>query len=168
MKLSNFLFLCSFIFLFSCQDDECAHHDTCGKIDLETLPIINNCTPTATTSNEIFKVVEEMPSFPGCENITNREERQACSNQKMLEFIEANLNYPEAAIERNAEGLVVVRFAVDTIGCLSYIEVVRDDVGCGCGIEAQRIVSEMPNWNPGRQRGNAVRVQFNLPVVFEL
>ncbi len=46
--------------------------------------------------------------------------------------------------------------------------VVLRDIGGDCGKEAKRVVSNMPNWNPGRQGGQATRVQFNLPVKFSL
>ena len=42
------------------------------------------------------------------------------------------------------------------------------DIGGGCGAEAVRVVKSMPKWTPGKQRGKAVRVQFNLPVNFNL
>ncbi|MCF8332485.1 MAG: energy transducer TonB, partial [Bacteroidales bacterium] len=34
--------------------------------------------------------------------------------------------------------------------------------------EALRVVRNMPNWKPGKQRGRAVRVQFNMPILFRL
>jgi protein TonB len=56
---------------------------------------------------------------------------------------------------------------VEPDGSISNPEIVRD-IGAGCGEEALRIVNMMPEWIPGRQRGKAVRVQFNLPVRFDL
>jgi protein TonB len=116
---------------------------------------------------EIFKVVEEMPAFPGCEDKTDRAEKKKCSIEKMNTFIYDNLRYPKIAKENGVEGTVVVRFAVEKDGSLSNPEVVRD-IGAQCGAEALRIVKSMPKWNPGKQRGRPVRVQFNLPVKFKL
>lgn len=123
--------------------------------------------PPSSQRAEIFKVVEEMPAFPGCEEKTDRTEKKKCSTEKMNTFIYSNLLYPEIAKESAVQGIVVVRFAVEKDGSLTNIEVVRD-IGAGCGEEALRIVKAMPKWNPGKQRGREVRVQFNLPVKFKL
>ena len=50
---------------------------------------------------------------------------------------------------------------------MSGVKVLRD-IGGGCGAEAVRVVKSMPKWTPGKQRGKAVRVQYNLPVQFNL
>ncbi|TVQ49961.1 MAG: energy transducer TonB [Saprospirales bacterium] len=121
---------------------------------------------------EIFQVVEQMPRFPGCENMAgSNEEKKACADQKMLEFIYRNIRYPAIARENGIEGQVVITFVVDTDGRIQDPKVVRD-IGGGCGQEALRVIkmmNDMPErWTPGRQRGRAVNVQFNLPVRFTL
>jgi protein TonB len=120
---------------------------------------------------EIFKVVEEMPRFPGCENLATSDERKACADRKMLQFIYDNIQYPGIARENGIEGTVVIRFVVEADGSIQKAEVVRD-IGGRCGEEALRVVelmSRMPaKWIPGRQRGKPVRVWFNLPVKFVL
>ncbi len=121
---------------------------------------------------EIFKVVEEMPRFPGCEEMmASADEKRMCANRKMLEFIYENIKYPSVARDNNIEGTVVISFVVDEKGVVSDAQVVRD-IGGGCGAEALRIVemmNDMPErWTPGKQRGRAVKVLFNLPVKFRL
>ncbi len=116
---------------------------------------------------EIFRVVEEMPTFPGCENVSDKAERKKCADTKMLQFIYKNIKYPPIARENGVEGMVVIRFVVEKDGSITASEVVRD-IGAQCGAEALRIVNQMPRWNPGKQRGRSVRVQFNLPVRFKL
>jgi protein TonB len=124
--------------------------------------------PPPPAVKEIFKVVEEMPRFMGCENVDGDiKAKKACSDRKMLEFIYQNIKYPKIARENGVEGMVVIRFVVETDGSISSPEIVRD-IGAGCGEEALRIVNMMPEWIPGRQRGTPVRVQFNLPVRFDL
>lgn len=119
----------------------------------------------------VFKVVEEMPRFPGCENVEIAEARKRCADQKMLEFIYQNIKYPAKARENNTEGMVVITFIVETDGTLSDIKAVRD-IGDGCGDEAVRVAQLMNDrnirWTPGKQRGQAVPVQFNLPVRYKL
>lgn len=123
--------------------------------------------PPAENEREIFKVVEDAPTFPGCEEIVEKPERQQCAETKLLEFIYSQITYPAIARENGIEGMVYVRFVVERNGSISNIEVVRD-VGGGCGDEAARVVKLMPKWNPGKQRGMPVRVMFTLPVKFDL
>lgn len=127
--------------------------------------------PPAPEVEEIFKVVEQMPRFPGCEHLDSEEEKKQCAQKKLLEYIYANIKYPPIARENGVEGMVVVKFVVDKDGSISEPEVVRD-IGAGCGEEALRVVKSMNTenikWIPGKQRGRPVRVQFNLPVKFQL
>jgi len=120
---------------------------------------------------EIFKVVEQMPRFPGCEDESSNEEKQACAQKKLLEYIYKNVKYPAIARENGIQGRVVVQFVVEKDGSITDVNVVRD-IGAGCGEEADRVVQSMNNmpqkWTPGKQRGKPVRVQFTLPVSFKL
>lgn len=123
--------------------------------------------PREEKEQEIFKVVEDAPLFPGCEDIDVKDERQKCAETKLLEFLYSKIQYPSIARENGIEGMVYIRFVVEPDGSISRTEVVRD-VGGGCGDEAARVVNLMPKWNPGKQRGKAVRVMFTLPVKFDL
>ncbi len=121
---------------------------------------------------EIFKVVEEFPRFPGCEDLdASKEEKRRCAEQKMYEFIYSNITYPRMALENNIEGTVIVTFVVEKDGTIANIQILRDVSG-NCGKEAVRVVNlmnELPErWSPGKQRGRPVRTQFMLPVKFKL
>ena len=121
---------------------------------------------------EIFKIVEQMPRFPGCDAFPgDNTARSDCANKKLMEFIYANIQYPAIARENNVEGTVVVQFVVDQQGRITDAKVVRD-IGAQCGEEALRIVEMMNNmpekWTPGKQRGRPVKVLFMLPVKFKL
>ncbi len=119
----------------------------------------------------IFKVVEEMPKFPGCAEMEEGQAKQDCANQKMLEFIYANVKYPAEALKKGVEGINVVRFVVDEMGNITEPTMLRD-IGSGTGEEVIRIVKLMQTlpekWTPGKQKGKAVKVYFNLPVKFKL
>ena len=123
--------------------------------------------PPVDNEREIFKVVEVNPMFPGCENVDEKEAQKKCSEEKMLQFIYGNIQYPAIARENGVEGMVVVQFVVEKDGSCTNINVMRD-IGAGCGDEAKRIVQIMPKWHPGRQRDRPVRVMFTLPVRFKL
>ena len=116
-------------------------------------------------------MVEQMPLFPGCADLGTKEERDACHQENLLKFIYKNIKYPAIARENGVEGTVVVTFVVEKDGTVTDARVVRD-IGAGTGEEALRVVELMNKegirWTPGKQRGRAVRVQFNLPVRFRL
>jgi protein TonB len=121
---------------------------------------------------EIFKVVEQMPRFPGCESVAgSNKEKDNCARDKLLQFIYKNLKYPAIARENGVEGQVVVQFVVEKDGSITDVNVVRD-IGAGCGDSASKVVNSMNSmpqkWTPGKQRGRSVRVQFTLPVRFKL
>ena len=121
---------------------------------------------------EIFKIVEQKPRFPGCEDEAgDNAAKELCAQKKMLEFLYKNIKYPSIAKENGIEGTAVIQFVVDKDGSISDPKIVRDVSG-GCGKEALRVVNMMNNmsskWTPGKQRGRSVRVQYNLPVKFKL
>ncbi|MCB0552671.1 MAG: TonB family protein [Phaeodactylibacter sp.] len=123
-------------------------------------------------AGEVFKVVEEMPRFPGCEDTEgSAQEKTQCANQKLMEFIGANLRYPEDAKKAGIEGTSVVRFIVNKEGRLEDIQVVRS-ISPSIDEEVARVMKLMNEqglqWQPGHQRGKAVNVEFNLPVRFAL
>ena len=123
--------------------------------------------PPKQVVDDIFRVVEEMPSFPGCESVDEKAERKKCADEKLLQFIYQNIKYPSIARENGVEGNAVISFIIEKDGSITDAKVVRDP-GAQTGSEALRVVKMMPNWNPGKQRGRPVRVQFNLPVKFKL
>lgn len=127
--------------------------------------------PPKPKEEEIFKVVEQQPRFPGCESKGSDKDKDQCAKEKLLEFIYKNIKYPAIARENGIQGQCVVRFVVEKDGSIANAEVVKD-IGGGCGEESLRVVNlmnDMPQkWTPGKQRGVAVRVQYNLPVKFKL
>jgi protein TonB len=122
--------------------------------------------------NKIILIAEQMPRFPGCEEQGGTNDaKKACADQKLLSFIYANIKYPIMAIEGQIEGTVVVSFVINKDGSVGDIKILREPGG-GCGKETTRIVKMMnkmsEKWTPGKQRGKAVRVRYNLPVKFKL
>jgi len=85
----------------------------------------------------------------------------------MMNFLANNLTYPEQARRQKIEGRVFVNFVVEKDGSVSNVKILRG-IGAGCDEEAKRVVELMPKWTPGYQRGQAVRVSFNLPIKFAL
>ena len=103
---------------------------------------------------KIFTVVENDPEFPG-------------GMDALYKYLAENIKYPKLAQENGITGKVYLTFVVERDGSITDIKTLRD-IGGGCAAEAIRVVKSMPKWTPGKQRGKAVRVQFNLPVNFNL
>ena len=119
-----------------------------------------------------FTIVEQMPRFPGCEEMAgDKHAKKACADKKLLDFVYQNIKYPAIAREMGIEGMAVVKFIVDKDGSISNIQIVSDPGG-GCAREAARVVKLMnkldKKWTPGKQRGKAGKVSYNLPVRFRL
>ncbi|MCB0579099.1 MAG: energy transducer TonB [Phaeodactylibacter sp.] len=127
--------------------------------------------PPPPVEEQVFKVVPDMPRFPGCEDIADDEKRKECARQRMLQFIQTQLRYPKEAAELGIEGRAVIQFIVDKDGSVIDPKIVRDP-GYGLGEEALRAVRGIPGrgirFTPGPSRGRAVKVQLNVPVEFRL
>ncbi len=114
----------------------------------------SNPTAQYNTEKEVFTVVEQMPVFPG-------------GTDKLMSYLSSNITYPVKAKQEGIQGRVFVSFVVEADGAVSNVKVLRG-IGGGCDQEAIRVVSAMPKWTPGMQRGEAVRVRYNLPIKFTL
>lgn len=106
-------------------------------------------------AQQIFTVVEEMPDFPDG------------GLQGLLKFLAKNIKYPVIAQENGIQGRVVCAFVVNKDGSIVDIEVLRG-VDPSLDKEAVRVLSTMPKWKPGKQRGKPVRVKYTVPVMFRL
>ena len=108
----------------------------------------------AEEQGEIFQVVEEQPMYPG-------------GMEELMKFLQTNIRYPKEAQERGLQGRVIVQFVINADGSICDENVVRS-VDPQLDAEALRVVRSMPNWTPGKQRGETVRVRFTIPVSFKL
>ena len=101
-----------------------------------------------------FDVVEQMPEYPG-------------GSAALFQFLAKNVKYPAAAEKAGIQGRVIVTFVVDTDG--SVIEpTVAKSISPELDAEAIRVISAMPNWKPGKQSGEVVRVKYAVPISFSL
>ena len=82
-------------------------------------------------------------------------------------YLNKNLNYPSQAKRLGIEGMVIVRFVVNTDGSIQDIELVRT-IGGGCDEVAKKVIQNSPHWTPGRIGGKAVRSRMTMPIRFRL
>ncbi|HEY0030298.1 MAG TPA: energy transducer TonB [Bacteroidia bacterium] len=108
----------------------------------------------ATDKERPLTIAEQMPAYVG-------------GMEKMFAFINTNLVVPDFERKPTTTGNCYVTFVVEKDGSLSNITILKSVIDCpACDAEAIRVVSAMPNWIPGKQNGNVVRVQYNLPIKF--
>lgn len=108
----------------------------------------------ADETEDVFDVVENMPSFPG-------------NQAAMIKYIADNLRYPAKAEDAGIQGRVIISMIIEKDGSISNPSIMRS-VNPDLDAEAIRIISNMPKWNPGTQRGEKVRVRYTVPVMFRL
>jgi TonB family protein len=116
--------------------------------------------------DEPLSFVEVMPVFAGCEKLPAAEQ-VTCTQTKMVEFVGKHMQYPQDAVGREIQGVVYVGFVVEHDGSVTNIEVLRtpDPLLSKVAID---IIRKLPNYTPGKQRGETVRVKMVLPVRFAL
>ena len=103
---------------------------------------------------EFFDVVEQMPEYPG-------------GMQELFGYLAKNIHYPKDAEDQQVEGRVIATFVVMKDGSISNTKVVKS-VSPSLDEEALRVINGMPNWIPGRQKGQAVNVKYTIPISFRL
>ena len=101
----------------------------------------------------IYTFPDVKPEFPGGE-------------KEMYKYL-SRIKYPAYARDNGISGRVSVRFVVNENGKVSHVEILKG-IGAGCDEEAQRVISSMPAWKPGKKNGRAVKAYYTMPVFFKL
>ncbi len=131
------------VIMFKLLDRETAFND------LKAPPAPGTKAESASEKDDYFVVVEDMPQLKGG-----------------MEGLMNNITYPEQARKAGIEGRVIVQFIVNEQGQVENPQIIKG-IGAGADEEALRVVKQA-EFTPGEQRGQAVRVQYSLPVVFKL
>lgn len=122
------------------------------KIDIA--PVVKLEEPEE-DEDEIFRVVEKQPEFPGGMNA-------------LAKYFQSNIRYPVMAQEMGIQGKCICEFVVNKDGSVQDVVVVRSAGDPSLDDEAVRLVKKMPKWKPGEQRGKPVRCKFVVPVTFKI
>ena len=116
-----------------------------------TIPLENREIP----ESEVYTTVEDMPEYPG-------------GDLELRKYIAETVRYPEEAKANNQCGKVFVKFVIDKEGNVRDVELARGTGFESIDNEAMRVVKTLPQWKPGRQRGEAVNVSYVVPINFQL
>ena len=105
-------------------------------------------------SDGVYLMPDQLPEFPG-------------GILAMMKFLSTNIKYPVEAQKKGISGRVIVQFVIMEDGTLEQAKVIRG-VDPLLDEEALRVVKSMPKWKPGMDRGEAVKVRFTAPIMFNL
>jgi TonB family protein len=128
-----------------------------------TISILSNPMPESehTSTNyviqnneKVYDYVEQQPQFPG-------------GDSKVLELISQNLRYPSIDLKQGVQGKVIVQFIIDKSGKVRDPKIMRS-VSPTLDAEAIRVVNLLPDFIPGRQKGEAVSVKYIIPIAFKI
>ncbi len=102
----------------------------------------------------IYNNVEVMPSYPG-------------DMTECYMFVARHMHYPEEAAEKGIQGRVLIRFVVEKDGRLTNFEVIETPDPL-LSDEALRVLKQMPQWIPAKNKGKDVRCRYSMPIQFRL
>jgi len=102
----------------------------------------------------VYDVVETPPSFPG-------------GQTELMKLIAQSVRYPADAYRDSVQGRVVMQFVVEKDGKVTSPTVVRG-VCESIDEEAKRVIMQLPDFIPGKLRGEPVAVRYTLPILFKL
>ena len=146
--------------------------DTSGEV-LKAKEVITTERPKE-GETKVFDVVEQMPEFgeeytvTDIDPVTNTARTKTLRGQvACMKWIGDHIKYPTIAEENGIQGRVVCTFVVERDGSVTDVQVARS-IDPSLDKEAVRVLSEMPNWKPGRHKGENVRVKYTVPVTFKL
>ena len=118
---------------------------------------------TALESEIPFSTIDEVPIFPGCEDV---EDKKTCFQEKMISHIQKHFNYPEEAEREGIQGKVSAIFIISSDGEIANIRTEGPDPILEK--EVSRIIGRLPKMQPGKHNGQSVKVPFSIPITFKL
>ncbi|WP_195470263.1 M56 family metallopeptidase [Bacteroides xylanisolvens] len=149
---------------FRLSDPEPPKAEEIKQSDLDEVVVVGyepqeDSTPGAVgvkgeNADQVFTVVETMPKFPGGQG-------------GLMHYLAKSIKYPVIAQKNKEQGRVIIQMIIGVNGNLSNVKVLRS-VSPSLDAEAIRVVGNMPKWEPGIQKGQAVPVKYTLPITFRL
>jgi protein TonB len=112
-----------------------------------------------------FAIIEDVPVFPGCEEI-EKKEGMKCFENKLREHIVANFRYPKKALKEKIEGRVNVHYIINEEGLVEDIQTKGGNPILQT--EALRIIRLIPKMEPGKFRGKPIKCKHVIPITFKL
>jgi TonB family protein len=151
---------------------ETAHQDS--NIPVSTVVDNSNINPVDSNSgnggskDEVFVVVEFLPRFPNCLNVS-KDNQKACFDEQLQKAIFKTLVYPEKDLKNEKEGTVFVQFIVDEKGNFTSIKIPENNRATDDMRQAvEKAVKKLPRIIPARQGEKDVKVTYTIPISFKI
>ncbi|AGC76199.1 protein TonB [Nonlabens dokdonensis] len=114
-----------------------------------------------------FAIIENVPIYPGCEDMKNNADRKKCMSEKITKFVNRKFN-TGLAQDLGLEGRqkISVQFKIDSKG--NVVGIKSKAKHPRLQEEAARVINELPSMTPGMQRGKPVGVIYALPIIFQV
>jgi hypothetical protein len=119
------------------------------------------------TDDVAYAIIEQVPLYPGCEDLNTNEERKKCMSEYITSMVSNNFNSQMAAnLGLSGRQRISVQFKIDTNGFI--VEVLARAPHPALEEEAIRVINTLPRVIPGEQRGQKVNVMYSLPIIFQV
>ena len=115
-----------------------------------------------------FAVIDQVPIYPGCENLADNEARKNCFSEKISALVIENFNTKvvKKGMNLEAKQRIAIQFKIDQKG--NVVDVMARAAHPSLIEEAKRVIHLVPKMQPGKQKGKEVGVMYSLPIVFEI
>jgi len=137
------------------------------KATLETEALVAFKKEYTTKVNDFYSV-DKVPAFTACKTILTTNEQRVCFNEKLMSFINNNLDYPEEVLEEAAMGVLKVKFIIDTDGEVNNITVSGPKNARLLKEYVIDLVSSMPSFTPAVKKGIEVPVAYEFVLNFSM
>ena len=134
------------------QDEEPVETDMDDDMNASD-ELIDEIEPPAEDDEVVsFRVVEELPQFPG-------------GPVEFMKWLTRNLKYPKQLEQQKVQGKVVAEFIVNKDGSVTDVQIVSS-LHPQCDQEVLRVLRMMPRWTAGVENDQPCRTKVCIPVVF--
>lgn len=133
---------------------------------IEVIEVVEN-TSQDDLDKYPFAVVEQVPVFPGCENLSSHDEQKKCMSSKIAGFVNKNFE-TSLGKKLGLTGInrVIVQFRIDENGNIQDARARAPHPELE--EEAKRVINSLPQMEPGKQKGRDISVMYSLPIAFKV
>ncbi|MCU4187643.1 TonB family protein [Flavobacterium sp. HXWNR29] len=131
-------------------------------------PKVNTEVKVEEISDDIpFVVMDQIPLFPDCVGV-EKSAQFDCFHTQMQQHIKQNFTYPVEAMKKNIQGRIMIEYLINKNGDVEILRV-RGPVNSELlQEEAKRIISLLPKFIPGKQKGKIIGVKHVIPITFKI
>ncbi len=129
--------------------------------DLDTIP--KEIAMDTINKDTIYKIVETMPKFLGCDGVMSESESNTCSHQQLMLYILRTFKMPKNI--DMTESNILVSFVINKNGKVQSAKILQG-IHPDFDVVFLEVISKMPSWTPGQYKGKNVNVEMMLPMKF--